>query len=337
MPGTKSGLHIRVAQLLGNATTIETSKSWVFLTETHVYKLKKRVRDELQDLTSLRGRHDNALTEIDLNRRLAPQTYLGALRLREDANHTLALFGPGRTIDWLVEMKRLPASRMLDQMIFVHGGQREILAPFIDILARELIVFYQSCPRTCLGPDELFSVVLDQQEMNNAVLFDPLFSDQYARFNAVTDALGNLYERTYDHMADRVAKGWIRECHGDLRLEHICLIDPPAIFDCLEFNRNLRLLDPYQEITQLGIEADLMGAPWIMTALWTALADALGSPANAALRNFYVITYALLRARLCLAHLLRPAPRTPEKWLPLGLRYIAMAERSLGIEGTPDT
>ena len=101
----------------GTVRTLETSKSWVFLTPEHVYKLKKPIRDDLQDLTSLRARHDNTLTEIDLNRRLAPDTYLGALRIFERPGGVLGLHGPGQTIDWLVKMQRLSDSLMLDRII----------------------------------------------------------------------------------------------------------------------------------------------------------------------------------------------------------------------------
>lgn len=313
----------------GPVRTVQTSKSWVYVTPQHVYKLKKPIRDELQDLTSLRARHDNTLTEIDLNRRLAPDTYLGAVRVLEQADGTLALHGTGRTVDWLVHMRRLPDGRMLDRMIADGAVSQDALAAQITKLGQDLSLFYRDCPPTRLTAQELFSITLDQQTMNRAVLFDPLFAPYHDRFNAVLAPLGRLHEAAFVKFADRVADGWIRECHGDLRLEHVCLTDPSVIFDCLEFNRNLRLLDPFQEVVQLGLEADLSAATWIKPALIAALETGLGPKPAPILLAFYEVIHALLRTRLCLAHLFVPKPRMPEKWMPLGLRYFAVVERLL--------
>lgn len=331
-------LHDRVKEMLldacqgANISVMETSKSWVFLTPVHVYKLKKRIRDELQDLTSLRARHNNALTEIDLNRRLAPQTYLGAVRIFEHIDQEVRLDGPGQTVDWMVQMRRLPTSRMLDQVIRDHDGDPATLSPFVEILARKLVDFYQSCPGSNLTAEELLSIAFDQQSQNRTVLFDPLFGACHARFEAVLSLLNEMFEEVFDLMSERVANGWIRECHGDLRLEHICLTEPPVIFDCLEFNRNLRLLDPFQEVVQLGLEADLLDAPWIKTDLLDALERDLGPRPDTQLLRFYEVMHALLRTRLSLAHLLIAEPRTPQKWLPLGLQYFAIAERLLNVQ-----
>jgi aminoglycoside phosphotransferase family enzyme len=329
-------LHLRIKQMLeagrGSAeqvTMTETRKSWIFLTPHHAYKLKKRVRDDLQDLTSLSARLDNSLVEIDLNRRLALPIYLGVVKLCEDESKTLHLDGPGQIIDWLVKMQRMPESRMLEEMIAVPTDQKA-LGPGIDRLADTLVEFYKSAPRSHLKATELVTILQSQQDLIAVVLFDPLFAAHHARFSAIFTAYDAAFDRFFSQYDVRAAQGWIRECHGDLRPEHICLTDPPLIFDCLEFNRNLRLLDPFQELAQLGLETDILGAAWIKPRLIDAVADGLGHKPSQDLLDFYQVSHALLRMRLCLAHLLVPEPRKPKKWLPLALRYCEMAERLLG-------
>lgn len=339
MAGTETlPLHLRIKYMLESqhdgvekVAMPETRKSWVFLTSQHAYKLKKRVRDDLQDLTSLRGRLDNALVEIDLNRRLAGPMYLGVVKLCEDDDKTLHLDGPDRTIDWLVKMQRMPENRILDEMIIAAPTDHEGQVPVVDRLADRLVDFYKTAPRSNLKAAELVTIQQSQHSLNRTVLFNPLFTQYHARFTAVFEAYDASFDKFFAQYDDRAAQGWIRECHGDLRPEHICLTDPPLIFDCLEFNRNLRLLDPFQELTQLGLETDILGATWIKPRLIDAVANGLGQKPAQDLLDFYEVIHALLRMRLCLAHLLVPEPRRREKWLPLTLRYCDAACRLLNI------
>ena len=307
----------------------ETSKSWIFIAQDRVYKVKKQVRDDLQDLTSLRARFDNCLTEVDLNRRLAPETYLGVIRVVRHCDGSLGLGGNSETVDWLVEMQRLPADKMLDIIAVKDIDPTAQIRSSVDQLAQRLTEFYAHCPASQLNAFELIHIFHDQQKMNSTCLRNLLFAEFHPRFEAAFDALGIAFSRYFPLFESRVKAGWIRECHGDLRPEHICMTNPPIVFDCLEFNRNLRLVDPFSEIMFLGLEADILGLNWIKPTLITHLASGLGASPAPDLLALYETQHALLRTRLCLAHLLVPNPRTPEKWLPLGLRYFAVAERRL--------
>ena len=307
----------------------ETSKSWIFLCDKQVYKIKKPVRDDLQDLTSLRARFDNCMTEIDLNRRLAPDTYLGVVRVVRQSDGLLGLGGTAETVDWLIRMRRLPADLMLDVVATQRSRDNAELRSSIADVADRLGAFYATCPATNLDAAELAIIMLDQQDRNYAILRHPMFAPHYPRFEALYGAFQTAFFKHFALFEDRTAAGWIRECHGDLRPEHICLTDPPVIFDCLEFNRNLRLVDPFSEAVFLGIEAEMLGAGWIKTALVDGLARQLSDRPDPGLLALYEAMHAILRIRICLAHLLVPKPRTPEKWLPLGLRYLEMAEARL--------
>jgi aminoglycoside phosphotransferase family enzyme len=307
----------------------ETSKSWIFLGADQVYKLKKRIRDDLQDLTSLRARFDNCVTEIDLNRRLAPDTYLGLYRVVRHPDGQLGLGGTAETVDWLIKMRCLPADQMLDVVAVRRTHEDAGLRATIIRIADQLCAFYTTCPASNLNPTELATLALDQHEMNLATLRHPLFKEHHSRFEAVNNAFKTAFFKHLNLFEARVAGGWVRECHGDLRPEHICLTEPPIIFDCLEFNRNLRLVDPFSEITFLGMEAEVLGASWIKPILIDTLKNGLSDNPDPKLLGLYEVMHALMRTRICLAHLLVSKPRTPEKWLPLGLQYFELAERRL--------
>jgi aminoglycoside phosphotransferase family enzyme len=126
----------------------------------------------------------------------------------------------------------------------------------------------------------------------------------------------------------RIADGIIVEGHGDLRPEHICLVTPPVIIDCLEFNRGLRLVDPFDEIAYLDLECRRLDAAWIGAKLLDMLTREVPPPPPG-LVDFYRASRALLRARLALAHLTEPDPRTPSKWEPRARTYIGLAEAAL--------
>ncbi|WP_092646376.1 hypothetical protein [Jannaschia faecimaris] len=329
---SRNELVSEVRTLLAEAGPVElteTSKSWLFIGPDKVFKLKKAIRDELQDLTHLRERHDNTLTEIDLNRRLAPDLYLGAVRLGRNADGCLAAGDPClNTIDWLVEMRRLPAERMLDAQI-AAGGPHAMLAKHVDALVPVLAAFYGSAPATRLKAPELLTVQEDQLEMARQVLLNPRFAGHHPRIRAILDGLNALRPKMTAMLARRVHAGGIVEGHGDLRPEHICFCDVPVIYDCLEFNRTLRLVDPFSEIAFLGLECAMLGADWIGPHLISALEASIGPGPEEQLLRFYQVCHAIVRARLSFAHMLVPMPRTPEKWIPLGLRYLEVAERLL--------
>ena len=124
-------------------------------------------------------------------------------------------------------------------------------------------------------------------------------------------------------------EGRLVDGHGDLRPEHVCLDDEVAIFDCLEFSAELRMVDPVDELAYLGVECALLGAPWFGPVLFERVTKTLRDEPVYPLFHLHASRRAVLRARLALAHLLDPAPRQPAKWEPLAARYLDLAEHAL--------
>jgi aminoglycoside phosphotransferase family enzyme len=308
--------------------TIETHMSWVFLVGDRVLKMKKTVRYPFLDFSTLAAREYHCREELRLNSRLAPGIYLGLLALRwQDGALCLQAppaFSPGgQTLDWLVLMQRLPAARMLDRLITAQA----VTPAEIDQLATTLIGFYRSAvPVPMAGPDYLARL---QHEL--AISRD-LLSRPPAALPAALPVIDRFADALAQHAAllgKRAIGGRVVDGHGDLRPEHVCMLPQPVVIDCLEFNATLREVDLFDELAFLGLECALAGAPWIGPRLIEACAAALGDRPPPALVPLYTAGRALLRARLAMAHLIEPQPRTPQRWPPMAGRYVERATAAL--------
>jgi aminoglycoside phosphotransferase family enzyme len=312
----------------GPVESIETHMSWVFLAGDRVLKLKKPVRHAFLDFSTLQAREFYCREELRLNARLAPGVYLDVLALQwHDGNFALLpaqrLPAQGQTVDWLVLMRRLPARQMLDQRI----AAGDVTPAEIDALLGVLVDFFGRAPAVAVEPAEYLQRLQREQQTNRQVLLDPRWE-----LPGSAPALNRLDAALHDQapaLQARAAQGRVLDGHGDLRPEHVCLLQPPVVIDCLEFNEALRQVDPLDEIANLGLECELAGAPWIAVRLFDGLALALGDRPRPELLHLYTAQRALLRARLALAHLLDPVPRTPDKWPVRARRYIERALTAL--------
>lgn len=302
--------------------------SWVFLAGDTVLKLKKPVKYPFLDFSTIAAREFNCREEIRLNRRLAPDIYLGVVPLTLEPDGELALDGAGEVIDWLVNMRRLPAERMLDRAIEQGTVTRNEVEAVADVLA----AFYEEVEPADLKPQEFVAGFVEGLAESETVLTMPQFDLPDATVSMVLKAAQDFITESSGLLVDRVQQGHVVEGHGDLRPEHVCLADPPVIIDCLEFNRRLRLVDPFDELSYLGLECERLGTSWIGTILARRHNDA---PSDRLLA-FYTVYRASLRARLALAHLLEPEPRKPEKWVPLARQYLAIAEQASSRMAPPE-
>jgi aminoglycoside phosphotransferase family enzyme len=305
----------------GAVEAVESHMSWVFLTETHAYKLKKPVRYSYLDYSTIAARRENCAAEVRLNRRFAPDVYLGIVALTIDPSGHLRLGGAGEICDWLVKMVRLPAERTLEAQIERGEVDEAQLRQAIHVLTR---VYRQASPVDITAAAYRLRFQGDIRE-NLAELTD-------ARFELASDLPGSVafaqqrFLRTDGELLDaRVDAGRIVEGHGDLRPEHIYLGDPPIIMDCLEFNRELRLLDPVDELAYLAIECHRLGAPHLgEVVLETYRADTGDRPPDR-LIDFYASLRAMLRAKLALWHLRDEQRSDAEAWRARTMQYLYIA------------
>ncbi|MFP4639444.1 MAG: hypothetical protein ACOC02_01145 [Guyparkeria sp.] len=301
---------------------IETHMSWVFLTERHAYKLKKPVRYAFLDFSTLEARGRDCAAEVRLNRRLAPDTYLGALPLNLDDRGQLTLGDGGRIVDWVVKMRRLPADRMLDRVI----RERRLHPADITAVAEHLAAFYSRCEPVVLSPESYRARLRKDITTNLEALSEPLHEPDNGQLDRIRSALLGLLAREPGWFDARASGGHVVEGHGDLRPEHVCLERPPVIFDCLEFDRRLRTLDAADDLAFLAMECDRLEAPEVGETLYRVYGERCGDWPDSRLIAFYKSRQACLRAKLAIWHIFELPTSEWEPWRQKARDYLALAE-----------
>lgn len=299
----------------------ETHMSWVFLTSRSAYKLKKPVRHAHVDLRTAAARRRNCLTEMRLNRRLAPGVYLATKPLTLAAHRGLQLAGDGDVVDWLVMMRRLPEELMLDRALRSGGPERRDL----DRIAVRLARFYGGLAPEPITPEERRIWLEEEIRSSHRELVRPAFARDRALVDRVAGRLIDFLRARPEVLIERHRAGKIVEGHGDLRPEHICLAREPVIIDCLEFSRVLRLVDPADELAFLALECVMLGQPEAGMRLQRSYETIAGDRPPEQLLAWYAGSRALLRARLSALHSLEPGARSPQAWLAQADRYLALA------------
>lgn len=301
---------------------IETHAAWVFLTPRFAYKLRKPVRLPFLDFTTLARRRRDAGAEVRLNRRLAPDVYLDVVPLTADPGG-LHFGGPGRAVEWLVRMRRLEGERFLDRALAAGTAD----AAGLEAVARLLVDFYRFAPRVAFTPDEYRARLRADIAASARALAEP-------RFGIAPDSVIHTVMAQHaflDHRADVVAAraegGRIVEGHGDLRPEHVFLGPPPAVIDCVSYNRDFRVLDPADELAYLDLECEFLGAPAAGARVLEHYRALSGDRPPEPLLHFYRSVRATLRAKLAVWHLDDPAQPDPGAWRDRARRYLALAER----------
>lgn len=327
---------------------IETHMSWVFLTEHTVYKLKKPARYDFLDFSTLSARKKYCAEEVYLNRRLTKNVYIGMVPLLLDANGRASIgesekagaceesgknaqekkgqevLGKGqvKVIDWLVKMRRLPAKRMLDYMI----GRHRLNHKDIQKLAQRLIEFYQYSAAIKINASDY----LQQLEKSVRINFTELVKPKYGLSESVVNKVHNfqlgLLHNEPELFAQRVRQGRIVEGHGDLRPEHVCLEEEPVIFDCLEFNREFRIVDCVDELSSLSMECELLDAPEVGDELFLRYEKIIQDKVSPRLIHFYKSYRACVRARLAILHVRELERAAWPKWQHRAERYLLLAE-----------
>lgn len=302
--------------------TIETHMSWVFLTPQHAYKLKKPVRYDYLDFSTVAARKRNCHEELRLNQRLAPGVYFDAIPLALDRHGQMRLGGEGKIIDWLVKMRRLPKERMLDSLI-----RQSILEPMeTHAVAEVLARFYSESAALDLEGEEYRRLYEHKVRANHEELANPAYGLPAALVESVHRAQTDFLLHSPELLECRAADGRIIEGHGDLRPEHVCVESPPVIFDRLEFNRAFRLIDPVDELAFLAMECERLGAPQVEPELFGAYRRVTGDYPLPPLVYFYKAHRACLRARLAIWHLRDLGRHVWPRWRAMAEEYLRLAD-----------
>lgn len=303
---------------------VETHMSWVFLTDTYAYKMKKPVRYAFLDFRTLSGRRRYCETEVRLNRRLAGGVYLGVVPLVRNARGLTRIGGRGRIVDWLVKMRRLPADRVLSRMIAADTIDTTALARAASLLAG----FYRDASPIRVAPPEYRERLRRDLHQTFRELKQPRYRLSRRRLDRIATALSGFLRDYRDSIEQRARERRIVEGHGDLRPDHVFLTRPtPVIIDCLEFKKLFRIVDPVDELAYLGMECERLGNPNVGDVFLEAYRRATGDRPPPFLVAFYRGYRACQRAKLAVWHTKEPNSAGPAHWLGLARTYLCLAER----------
>ncbi len=294
--------------------------SWVFLAGDKAYKLKKPVRFPYLDFSTLAQREAACRAELRLNRRLARDIYLNVEPLVISRDR-LSIGGTGTIVDWLVVMRRLDEQLTLEHALTNSRVETQQL----DRLVSTLVGFYRRTQRVFIPPAVQIREWQRSLNENSRILLNARLGLSSATVRRVDHAQRAFLTHCARTLEERVRKRRILDGHGDLRPEHVWLTDGIRIIDCLEFNARLRAVDPFDELAYLSVECERLGAAWIGDYCHRKIAQGLHDDPPEALYRFYRCHRAMLRARLAIAHLLEPNPRTPEKWPRVAKAYLDIA------------
>jgi aminoglycoside phosphotransferase family enzyme/predicted kinase len=273
----------------------QTHISWLFFTERFVYKVKKPVNFGFLDFTTLDARRHFCEEEARLNRRLAPDVYEGVLEVKA-VNGQIRLGGPGETVDYALQMRRLPEDRMLPALL----ATGKVTAETMRQLAQLLATFHaQADTGPEINQDGTLGTILGNWQENFAqtqpYLDFPLMRDDYEKIRSRVLAFCRTCALIFDR---RLAEGRIRDGHGDLRAEHICLTDPIVIFDCIEFNHRFRYGDVAADVAFLAMDLDERGFVDLSQAFVRAYVECSGDHGLLSVLDFYKCYRAFVRAKV---------------------------------------
>jgi aminoglycoside phosphotransferase family enzyme len=252
---------------------IETHASIVFLAGASAFKLKRAVRYDYLDFSSVERRRRLSDAELQINSRAAPQIYKRVIPVTRDARGRLALGGDGVPVDWVLEMRRFDQDCLFDRLAERGALDLGLMRP----LGAEVAAFHADADRrTDRGGASAIGWVIN----GNAVAFRDegagvLDAQQCA---ALLSASRAALERHRGLLDRRRADGFVRQCHGDLHLRNIVLFDGlPTLFDAIEFNDDLACIDVHYDLAFLLMDLWKRRLPQHANAVFNGYLAATGA------------------------------------------------------------
>jgi len=310
---------------------IRTHISELFLAGDRVYKVKRPLRLAFLDYSTLERRLHYCEQEVLLNRRLAGATYRRVAPINRDPTGRIRVDGPGETVEYAVEMERLPHARLLDRLL----EEGEVDNELAGRLARRLVAFHRAADH---GPDVAgcgTAAAVRCSTEENLLQLESLLDHHPGLCGALLGRhLRGSLERFLAEEAPllerRAEDGRIREGHGDLHAGNVCVLpDRLVIYDCIEFDRRLRCLDVAQDLAFLAMDLDHRGyrafSAWLVRHYGEHAEDTGIHP----LQRFYKTHLALVRAKVALLRAagadrpeeVRDARREAQRYLHLAAGY----------------
>ena len=312
----------------------ETHISLVFLTDDYVYKIKKPVNLGFLDFSNLHRRRFYCEQELELNQRLSTDVYLEVVPIRQD-NSRYTFHGDGAVVEYALKMRRLPAERSLEALL-----QQGALPPeTMERLAQHLVAFHTAHPLPGPGPYGSVDQARADWEENFVQTADRRDKTLLPKtYEHIRQAVTVFMARHAEWFTARVRQSRIRDCHGDLRAEHVyCEPEHIQIIDCIEFNQRFRYIDVASEVAFLTIDLERLGAVDLAQHFVQAYVQCSGDMTLYRLLDFYRCYRAYVRGKVTgmqLEALLSPEQHAvltqrAERFFTLAAQYATRLSRPL--------
>jgi uncharacterized protein len=305
--------------------SIQTHISWVFIAPPFVYKVKKPVNLGFVDFSTLEKRHHFCQRELELNRRLCPETYLGVIPIYKSGT-SFSFAAEGEIAEYSLKMRELTDGWFLRELVAKGlAGETEINR-VIACLQR----FYESetptpqieqwgnAEKLKISTDENFAQV--KQFTGKTISLPALETIRH-----FTD---NFYTANESLFRERIQQHRIRDCHGDLHLDHVHITpEATTIFDCIEFNDRFRFIDIANDLAFLAMDLDFEGKHELGNLFLRNAARAFRDPAMLTLANFYKCYRAFVRGKVEGIQAISHEPVPSDEHAQRAARYFRLALR----------
>jgi uncharacterized protein len=274
---------------------IETHISLLFLTGNYVYKVKKPVDFGFLDFTSLEKRKYFCEQEVKLNRRLSPKIYLGVVEITREGDR-ISLGGKGELVEYAVKMRQIPEEFLMDKLL----ERRQVTPRMIEAVSEKLVKFYFDAETNDLiksfaKPDRVKQDTDENFEQTEKYIGVTISREAYEE---VKNRTNNFFRTKEEIFYQRINSDRIKDCHGDLRLEHIFWEDEISIFDCIEFNERFRYTDVAADIAFLAMDLDYHDREDLSEHLMDSFIRKSGDQDLPNILNFYKCYRAFVRGKV---------------------------------------
>ncbi|MBW2058294.1 MAG: gluconokinase [Deltaproteobacteria bacterium] len=314
----------------GSVSFTETHISLVFFTGAHAYKVKKPVNFGFLDFTTLDKRKHFCQLELNLNRRLSRDIYLAVVPIRKKGGRVV-IDGEGRTVEYAVKMKQIPEDLLMDRLLDRGMISREM----VERVADRLVDFYGKTEtneriQSFARPNRLRQDTDENFEQTEKYIGTTVSGRQFREIRGATDS---FLERNRQVFLQRIREGRIRDCHGDLRLEHVFFGQEISILDCIEFNERFRYIDIAADIGFLAMDLDYRGRGDLSRVLIDRYVNRFGDPGIYRVLDFYKCYRAYVRGKVESFTLDDPHVDTGEKERALdrALEYFRLSHQYAGM------
>ncbi|PWQ93799.1 AAA family ATPase [Leucothrix arctica] len=277
-----------------SVTLLETHISWIILTGSIAYKLKKPVDLGFLNFSTLAQRKYYCEEELRLNARLAPDVYLGVNTVNGSEDKPM-IEGDGPVIEYAILMREFPQSAQLDNRL----KQGLLSSENMEAIGTMLADFHLQLPPALLTNEYGDLAQIHQLVDDNITVLKAYLSDDETTLSSIEEWIDKQNKALAPFFIQRKQNGFIRECHGDLHLRNLIWIDDhPVAFDCLEFDESLRWIDVMCEVAFLVMDLLSRQQTALAYAFLNQYLQQTGDYAGLALLPYYISYRALVRAKI---------------------------------------